>query len=111
MKRLNVAQKCVASKSELILARAGPFDGDVSSLTICSKHRDDLGIQWKPTGKCQHPLHGTKTGKSERGRGVNLKISQEIMAKWHVVIPIALGKYNSALVDYTTLPFLCHYKS
>ena len=30
LKRLNVAQKCVASEGELILARAGLFDGDVS---------------------------------------------------------------------------------
>ena len=35
LKRLNVAQKCVASEGELILARAGLFDGDVSGFTIC----------------------------------------------------------------------------
>ena len=94
LKRLNVAQKCVASEGELILARAGLFDGDVSGFTICPTHRNDLGIEWKPTRKCQHPLHGTKTRKPERGRGVNLKLSKEIMAKWHVLIPIGAGIYT-----------------
>jgi len=94
LKRLNVAQKCVASEGELILARAGLFDGDVGGFTICPKHRDDLGTEWKPTRKCQHPLHGTKTRKPERGRGVNLKLSKEIMAKWHVLIPIGAGIYT-----------------
>ena len=95
LKRLNAAQKCVASEGELILARAGLLDEDVNSLTICPKHRDNLGMEWKPSRKCQHPLHGKKTGKPELGRGVNLKISKEIMAKWHVLIPIGAGKYTS----------------
>ena len=94
LKRLNVAQKCVASEGELILARARLFDGDVSGFTICPKHRDDLGTEWKPTRKCQYPLHGIKTRKPERGRGVNLKLSKEIMAKWHVLIPTGAGIYT-----------------
>ena len=49
-------------------------------------------------------------GISERGRGVNLEISKEIMAKWHVLNPTG-AEYNSAHVDHTTLPFFRHYKS
>ena len=68
----------------------GLFDEGVRDFTICSKHRDQLGVKFKTSIKCQHPLHGNRKGKRERG--VNLRMSKEIKCKWNVVVPVGVGK-------------------
>ena len=73
-----------------ILARVGLFDEDGRDFTICQKHRDQLGVKFKASIKCQHPLHGNCKGKRERG--VNMRMSKEIKSKWNVVVPVGAGK-------------------
>ena len=44
----------------LILARAGIFDPPeerISQMTICPKHRHNLGEYWRPLRTCQYPGH------------------------------------------------------
>ena len=63
LKQLNVSQNNVLSEKDLILARAGLFEEHgTGAMTICPKHRSDLGLMWRPTraSKCKHPLHGSK---------------------------------------------------
>ena len=60
LRKVKVSQTCVASEKELILARAGLFsESDDCDFTICPKHRVELGVRFRPSMKCQHPLHGT----------------------------------------------------
>ena len=89
LRQISVAQTGVSSEKELILARVGLFDEDGRDFTICPKHRDQLGVKFKASIKCQHPLHGNCKGKRERG--VNMRISKEIKIKWNVVVPVGAG--------------------
>jgi len=85
------------SEKELILARAGLFDdSDGRDFTICPKHRAELGVRFRPSMKCQHPLHGNRRRKVERG--INLKMAKEIKAKWNAVVPVGAGNVRSHFV-------------
>lgn len=90
LRQISVSQTSVSSEKELILARVGLFDEGGRDFTICPKHRDQLGVKFKASIKCQHPLHGNRKGKRERG--VNLRMSKEIKTKWNVVVPVGAGK-------------------
>ena len=93
LKEVRVSQTCVASEKELILARAGLFgDSDDRNFTICPKHRVELRVRFKPSIKCQHPLHGNRRRKVERG--INLKMAKEIKAKWNIAVPVGAGKFR-----------------
>ena len=89
--QLKVARLSVKSERELILARAGLFTEEREDMTICPLHRATLGLQWRPTRKCNHPLHGLKINKPERG--ITLKMSKEITLIWHVLVPVGSGTY------------------
>lgn len=90
LRQVSVSQTSVSSEKELILARVGLFDEGGRDFTICPKHRDKLGVKFKASIKCQHPLHENRKGKRERG--VNLRMSKEIKIKWNVVVPVGAGK-------------------
>ena len=78
--KVKVSQTCVASEKELILARAGLFGySDSRDFTICPKHRAELAVRFRPLMKCQHPLHGIRRRKVEKG--INLKMAKEIKAR------------------------------
>ncbi|CAB3977065.1 Hypothetical predicted protein [Paramuricea clavata] len=54
-------------------------------MTVCPKHRELLGIYWRPVHRCQHPLHkSSKPGKCDRG--VTFKMSKEIKDQWDVLV-------------------------
>jgi len=92
LRKLKGSQTCVASEKELILARAGLFgESDGCDFTICPKHRAELGVRFRPSMKCQHPMHGNRRCKVERG--INLKMAKEIKAKWSIVVPIGAGNF------------------
>lgn len=111
LRSLKVTQS-VASERVLILSRAGFFDVDGQHMTICPKHRCVLGEHWKPSRKCQHPLHRNRNQKPERG--VNLKMSKEIKTKWKVLVPIGAGMnttceffyLNFQIIHPTIHPFI-----
>lgn len=90
LRQISVSQTSVSSEKELILGRVGLFDEDGRDFTICPKHRDQLGVKFKASIKCQHPLHGNRKGKKERG--INLRMSKEIKSKWNVVVLVGAGK-------------------
>ena len=93
LREVKVSQTCVASEKELILARAGLFgDSDSRDFTICPKHRAELGVRFRPLMKCQHPLHGNRRRKVEKG--INLKMAKEIKARWSIVVPVGAGKFR-----------------
>lgn len=93
LREVKVSQTCVVSEKELILARAGLFgDSDGCDFTICPKPRVELGVRFRPSVKCQHPLHGNRRRKVERG--INLKMAKEIKAKWNIVVPVGAGKFR-----------------
>ncbi|CAH3145827.1 unnamed protein product [Porites evermanni] len=90
LRDVNVSQSCVVSEKKLILACVGLFeDDDGRDFTICPKHRTVLGVRFRPSTKCQHPLHGNRKGKGDRG--VNLKTAKEIKEKWNTVVPVCAG--------------------
>ena len=90
LRTVKVSQTSILTEKDLILARTGNFDEDGANMTICPRHRAKLGVFWRPSRKCMHPLHGDRKGKPERG--VNLEISKGIMAKWSALIPVGAGK-------------------
>ena len=79
LRQISVSHKSVTSEKELILARVRLFDESGRDFTICPKHRDKLGVKFNASIKCQHPLHGNRKGKRERG--VNLRMSKKIKSK------------------------------
>ena len=96
LKNVNISTKCVSSEKELILARCGLFDEDSQGFTVCPAHRDVLGVFWKQTKKCEHPLHGNSKRKADRG--INLQVSKEIMERWNVFICIGTGQFLTVFI-------------
>ena len=91
LKRVKLASSSVSSESELILLRAGFFNADAQDKTVCPKHRDLLGLSWRPSRVCNHPLHEKrKTKKCDRG--VSKQMSLEIYERWKTFVPIGSGK-------------------
>ena len=96
LRDVKVSQTSVASEKELILAGVGLFDdSDGRDFTICPKHRAELGVRFRATTKCQHPLHGNQRRKVEKG--INLKMAKEIKAKWNTVVPVGTGIVDCVL--------------
>ena len=88
LRQMKVAQNSAPRESDLFLARVGLFGRDGCDMTICPKHRAALGT--RASLKCQHPLH-TDARRNKPERGANLQMSQEIMAKWKVLVPVGAG--------------------
>ncbi|KAL9988693.1 hypothetical protein ACROYT_G003167 [Oculina patagonica] len=66
----------------LILARAGLFDLGVSKvkdMTVCPKHRNNLGRYWQSPRTCQYPEHSGKLKKVEDGNVINFKTAKEVL--------------------------------
>ena len=61
---------------DLILARAGVFDlnaSKVKQMTVCPKHRNNLGRYWQSPRTCQYPEHARKFKKIGEGIVIKLK--------------------------------------
>ena len=92
LQRLKTSQANIKGEWQLILLRAGLFDEDGETLTICPLHRDIFGTIWnssRPVTKCHHPLQGRSRAKPERG--ISLDISKEIQVYWGVLVPVGSG--------------------
>ena len=90
LQHLNVSSSSVSSESELILLRAGYFEEQGEGMTVCPKNRDILGLSWRPSRYCAHPLHPSTKGKC--GRGVSKKMCLEIMNRWDKLVRVGSGK-------------------
>ena len=100
LRAVNVSQTSILTEKDLILARSGHFEEEGLNMTVCPKHRAELGIFWRPGRKCTHPLHGGRNGRPERG--ANLQMRKEAMKKWRVLIPVGAG--NEATRDSVYMP-------
>jgi len=66
---------------DLVLARVGLFDlsaSKVKEMTVCPKHRKNLGRYWQSPRTRQYPEHARKFKKNEEGIVINLKTSKGI---------------------------------
>ena len=82
------------SEKDLIASRVGVFENESNSMTVCPKHREVLGIYWRPVHRCQHPLHkSSKPGKCDRG--VTLEMSKEIKDQWDVLVQTGSGEIDT----------------
>ena len=100
LRAVNVSQTSILTEKDLILACSGHFEEEGLNITVCPKHRAELGIFWRPGRKCTHPLHGGRNGRPERG--ANLQMCKEAMKKWRVLIPVGAG--NEATRDSVYIP-------
>ena len=99
LKSVKVSSSSVVSEGELILLRAGIFDDDGKGMTVCPKHRECLGVYWRPSRLCKYPFHrdGASRTKAKCDRGVSKKLSIEVKRKWNSLLPIGSGEISCAL--------------
>jgi hypothetical protein len=90
LQRLNLFRQAVASEGDLILLRSGIFGSNGEGLTVYPRHRENLGLSWRPKRGCAHPLHGFSKAKPERG--VTKKMSMEINDIWERFVSVGSGK-------------------
>ena len=71
LKSVKVSSSSVVSEGELILLRAGIFDNDGKGMTVFPKHREYLGVYWRPSRLCKYPFHrdGASRNKAKCARG------------------------------------------
>ena len=78
---------------ELIALHAGLFDDVDQEITICPTHRFKLGLDWKPSRKCQHPLHPAASKRQpRRDRSIQASVSKEVFEIRNVLLPIGSGR-------------------
>ena len=92
---------------ELILARAGIFNQPlerVSQMTICPKHRHNLGNYWRPLRTCQYPGHEGRKITLHCKNPINWQMAQEIQKMF--VSPVQVGSRKSVLLALLPLRLL-----
>ena len=85
------------SEWELILNRAGHFkhdDQERTKLTICPKHRSDLGRNWSGArqNQCKYPGHTGKKRTYKDMRRANQSMSEQVFEQYKATFPIGSGK-------------------
>ena len=96
LRRCHLSRENV-TEIDLILARAGLFDlsaSKVKEMTVCAKHRNNLGRYWQSPGTCQYPEHAGKFKKIEEGIVINLKTSKEIYTLFGETAQVGSRKYK-----------------
>ena len=96
-----MSQTSILTEKDLIFARSRHFEEEGLNMTVCPKHRAELGIFWRPGRKCTHPLYGDRNVRPERG--ANLQMCKEAMKKWRVLIPVGAGN-EAATRDSIYMP-------
>ncbi|XP_052065790.1 uncharacterized protein LOC127705501 [Mytilus californianus] len=77
----------IMCEADLLCRRVGLFNTNYS-LSVCPLHRAKLGIAFKQTKVCTHPLHN---GKGRTFRGVNSQQSRKILEDHGVLLPVGSG--------------------
>ena len=93
LKSVKLAKSSVSSENELILLRVGLFDSTAHGKTVSLKHRDLLGLSWRPPRTCKYPLHEKKTGK-KCDRGISKQMLLETYERLQTFVPIGSGKHS-----------------
>ena len=87
----------------LILARAGIFDPPeerISQMTICPKHRHNLGKYWRPLRTCQYPGHEGRKIALHCKNPINLKMAKEIQKMF--ISPVQVGSRKYLFYTFVT---------
>ena len=101
LQHLHLSKRAVASEGDLILLRSGIFHGNGEGLTVCPRHREILGLSWRPKRQCAHPLHGSSTAKPDRG--VSKEVSMQINDIWKTFVSVGSGnRYFVSIFDSLT---------
>ena len=95
--------RCHLSKTglkecDLILLRAGLFNlanAHVQSMTVCPKHRHELGRFWRPSKNCQYPKHSGGKTVCQGRHVVNPRLSDEVMKLYGQLVQVGSRKYLS----------------
>ena len=81
---------------ELILAKVGKFNlplDEIKKLTICPKHRHNLGRYLRPLKKCQYPNHEGRKIALHCRNPVNWQMAQEIQMMFITPVQVGSRKY------------------
>ena len=96
LRRCHLSRENV-TEIDLILARAGLFDlsaSKVKQMTVCPKHRNNLGRYWQSPRTCQYLEHAGKFKKIEEGIVINLKTSKETYTLFGETAQVGSRKYK-----------------
>ena len=80
---------------ELILARAGIFhlpNVEIRKMTVCPKHRHNLGKYWRPLKTCQYPQHNGRKTTLHCKNPVNWSMAQKIQEVLSAPVPVGSSK-------------------
>ena len=61
---------------------------------ICSKHRYNLGRNWRPLKTCQYPLHSDAKKVLKNIDVVTLQMSKYTQKIFGITVPIGSGEIN-----------------
>ena len=79
----------------MILARVGNFNlplDEIKKLTICPKHRHNLGQYWRPLKTCQYPDHEGRKIALHCKNPVNWQMAQKIQMMF--ITPVQVGRVS-----------------
>ena len=95
LSRLNITEY------ELILARAGQFNlkrDQMVNMTVCPRHRDNLGRYFRPLRSCQYPVHHGPVSRCSGRDVINIMMSEDCLKLYGVLIHIGSRKYSSSFL-------------
>lgn len=82
MSSLQIPYDSQLNEAMLVLNRAGLCTNDVSDdMQVCPYHRFSLGVKWKPSQRCQHPLHSGRQSTSIRHAHLQLAATVDRIGK------------------------------
>ena len=94
----------ISTEYDLILTRAGVFEYDeeyISRLTVCPKHRYQLGGGWFQKKVCRYPDH---TGKAKPDRTISKLQSKIIFDEMKNLVPVGSGKITLFMLMSISFP-------
>ena len=96
---------------ELILARAGHFNlnpGQIAKMTVCPRHRDNLGRYFRPLRSCQYPVHNGPVRKCGGRDVVNITMAEDCLKLYGVLIHVGSRKYHVFRLILIFKNSICH---
>ncbi|VDI55030.1 Hypothetical predicted protein [Mytilus galloprovincialis] len=82
--KYSISRRSIDSESSLLKIRAGLFEEDDDTLTICPKHRFALGVGWRPSTLCS--IGWKCTNSKSNLKGTITKEQSIFLKKYHHVL-------------------------
>jgi hypothetical protein len=98
LRRLNLSRQAVASEGDLILLRSGIFGSNGEVLTVCPRHRENLGLSWRPKRGCATHSTDPRRQNQREVLVVTKKMSREINDIWERFVSVGSGKRSFQFV-------------